>query len=88
MPKPTYADPADLIRRIRPGDRVTIRVPNGCGRDGVEWTERTGKAVICNAARDPNDLTVALNMGGRYGTPGVATVDNIVKACGLLAAAV
>ena len=69
----------NLIRRIKPNDRVTIRIPNGLGRNGVEWKEKTGRAVICNHLRDPNNLTVVLNMGGAYGTPGVACVENIVS---------
>ncbi len=76
----------DLLRSIRPGDRVTVLVPNGkridrpSGKIVQEWKEATGKAVICNHLRDPNNLTVALNMGGKYGTPGLATVENIVAA--------
>lgn len=62
-----------MLATIRPGDRVTILAPNGIGRDGVEWTERTGRAVIISPG------CVALNMGGRHGTPGVATADNVVK---------
>lgn len=62
-----------MVANIRPGDRVTILVPNGIGRDGQEWVERTGKAVICSGTH------AALNMGGRYGTPGVATPQNIVR---------
>ena len=62
-----------MVANIRPGDLVTILVPNGIGRNGVEYKERTGRAVICSGDH------VALNMGGRYGTPGVATVKNIVR---------
>tara|TARA_B100000614_G_scaffold262489_2_gene296242 strand:- start:5421 stop:5681 length:261 start_codon:yes stop_codon:yes gene_type:complete len=76
----TREEAANLIRRIEPNDRVTINVPNGRGRNGIEYKEKTGRAVICNHKRDPNNLTVALNMGGPHGTPGVATVENIVKA--------
>jgi hypothetical protein len=61
------------ISRIRPGDRVTILVPSGFGRNGQEYTEKTGRAVICSGDH------VALNMGGKYGTPGVATVENFVR---------
>jgi hypothetical protein len=61
-----------LIDLIRPGDRVTIRVSNGIGRNGIEWKEKTGTAVIVSPGH------VALNMGGRYGTPGVATEKNLV----------
>lgn len=62
-----------LLNSIRPGDRVTILVPAGMGRNGQEWTERSGRAVIVSPGH------VALNMGGQHGTPGVATVENIVS---------
>jgi hypothetical protein len=62
-----------MIDTIRHGDRVTILVPAGIGRDGQEWAEKSGKAVM----RGPYGWV--LNMGGRYGTPGVATEDNIVR---------
>lgn len=64
---------ADLIAQARPGDRVTIRIPNGIGRSGQEWKEATGRVVI----KSPG--TLALNMVGKFGRPGVATIDNIVK---------
>lgn len=63
---------AELLASIRPGDRVTILVPNGFGRNGQEWKEATGRAVIVSPGH------VALNMGGRFGTPGVATEENLV----------
>jgi type II secretory pathway component HofQ len=78
FPNATWHTPEALISRIKPGDRVTILVSNGVGRNGPEYKEATGKAVICNHLRDPENLTVALNMGGQYGTPGLATVQNIV----------
>ena len=62
-----------MVSNIRPGDRVTILVPNGIGRAGAEYVERTGRAVICSGTH------AALNMGGRYGRPGVATPENIVR---------
>jgi hypothetical protein len=64
---------AELTSTIKPGDRVTILVPNGIRPDGVEYKERTGRAVI----RGPAGWV--LNMGGRYGTPAVATIDNLVR---------
>ena len=64
---------AQLIAQARPGDRVTIRVPAGLGCNGVEWRERTGRVAI----KSPGHL--ALDMGGRHGTPGVATSENIVR---------
>ena len=62
-----------MVANIRVGDRVTILVPNGIGRNGQEYVERTGRAIICSGTH------VALNMGGKYGTPGVATPENIVR---------
>lgn len=56
---------AGVLDSIRRGDRVTI--VNRFGQ------ERTGKAVM----RGPHGWV--LNMGGRYGTPAVATEANIVK---------
>lgn len=58
---------------IKAGDKVTILVPNGMGRNGIEWKEATGRAVM------PGPAGWALNMGGRYGTPGVATPENTVR---------
>jgi predicted nucleic acid-binding Zn-ribbon protein len=66
-------DKLQLLKSIRPGDRVTILVPAGRGRNGQEWKESTGRAVIVSEGH------VALNMGGQHGTPGVATVENLVS---------
>lgn len=65
--------PNCLVNAIRPGYRVTILVPAGIGRNGMEYTPRTGRAVM----RGPAGWV--LNMGGRYGTPRVATESNVVK---------
>lgn len=62
-----------MINQIKPGSRVTILVPAGIGRNGREWTKKTGRAVM----RGPAGWV--LNMGGRYGTPGIASEENIVK---------
>ncbi len=62
-----------LVASIRPGDRVTIFVHAGIGRNGPEKREATGRAVICSGTH------AALNMGGRFGTPGVVTPENIVS---------
>jgi hypothetical protein len=59
-----------MVANIRVGDRVTILVPAGFGR---EWKEATGRAVICSGTH------ATLNMGGRYGTPAVATPENILR---------
>lgn len=50
---------------IQAGDRVTIRTPQG--------QKRTGRAVM----RGPGGWV--LNLGGRYGTPGIAAPENIVS---------
>jgi hypothetical protein len=62
-----------MLDTIRPGHKVTILVHKGIGRNGVEWRERTGRAVM------PGPAGWVLNMGGRYGTPAVATIDNLVR---------
>jgi hypothetical protein len=54
-----------VLDAIRPGDRVTIENP--------QKQERSGRAVM----RGPAGWV--LNMGGRYGTPGIATESNIVS---------
>lgn len=69
----TAARATELLQTIRPGDRVTILVPAGIGRSGVEYKPKTGKAVIVSPGY------VALNMGGRFGTPGVATAENLIS---------
>jgi len=63
-----------IVESLRAGDRVTILIPNGIGRNGQEWKEKTGRAVM----RGPAGWV--LNMGGRFGTPGVVTESNFVKA--------
>ena len=68
-----------MFDRIRFGSRVTIlvhagqRIDRATGRLVPEWKEATGRAVL----RGPAGWV--LNMGGRYGTPGIATPDNVVK---------
>lgn len=63
----------NLVNGIKVGDRVTILVPNGLGRNGPEFKEKTGRAVM----RGPAGWV--LNMGGPHGTPGVATEENTVR---------
>jgi hypothetical protein len=58
---------------IKHGDRVTILIPCGLGRNGQEYTPKTGKAVMHSS----NGGWV-LNMGGKYGTPGIADENNTV----------
>jgi hypothetical protein len=64
--------PEALVASIKHGDKVTILVPAGIGRDGQEWKEKTGRAVM----RGPAGWV--LNMGGPHGTPGIATEKNTV----------
>lgn len=63
----------ELLNSIKAGDKVTIHVPNGIGRNGQEWTAKTGTAVM----RGPAGWV--LNMGGKHGTPGIATEKNIIS---------
>lgn len=62
-----------ILAAIRPGDRVTILRPNGIGRNGVEYKEATGRAVM----RGPAGWV--LNMGGTHGTPAIASEENITR---------
>jgi hypothetical protein len=63
-----------LVNSIKHGDRVTILVPAGRGRDGQEWEQRTGRAVM----RSSNGGWV-INLGGAHGTPGLADDSNVVS---------
>jgi hypothetical protein len=86
--------PELLLQLVKPGSKVTINVPNGksierdaagksTGKIVQDWKESTGKAVIVTRQNYTGPIThVALNMGGRFGTPGVATVENIVAVGG------
>jgi hypothetical protein len=58
---------SNIYSSIRPGSRVTIVTPQG--------QFRTGKAVM----RGP--FGWVLNMGGRYGTPGIASESNTIEVC-------
>lgn len=64
----------NIIDLIEFGDRVTILSPNGIGRHGIEFAERTGTAVIRNGS-----YTWILNMGGKHGRPAVATSNIVVR---------
>lgn len=55
---------SNLMSVIRPGDRVTIRTPQG--------NEVTGKAVM----KGPSGWV--LNLGGPHGRPGIATEENTI----------
>jgi hypothetical protein len=62
-----------LIEQLKAGGHVTILVPNGIGRSGVEYRERTGRAVMRGLAG------WVLNMGGRYGRLAVAEDRNVPR---------
>jgi hypothetical protein len=68
---PKVANP-DILDAIKAGDKVTILVYAGRGRDGPEYKPKTGRAVM----RGPYGWV--LNMGGAHGTPGIATPENVV----------
>ena len=62
----------NLMDTIHPGSRVTILVPAGRNRDGTyDWKPRTGRAVMRSSYGG-----WVLNLGGRYGTPGLADETN------------
>jgi hypothetical protein len=65
--------PTSLLNSIRPGDRVKILIYAGLGRDGMEFTPKTGRAVM------KGTHGWILNMGGRYGTPAIADASNILE---------
>ena len=66
------------MNTIKPGTRLTILVPAGKslknGKIVQDYAERSGKVVMRSATGG-----WVLNMGGRYGTPGLADETNIVK---------
>jgi hypothetical protein len=65
---------------IRPGTRVTYYAPAGKGIDRAtgkvvqEWGLRRGKVVLNMGTH------LVVNLGGRYGTPGVVFPDKLVHA--------
>ena len=60
--------PSEAIQKVKVGDRITISTPQG--------QERIGRAVM---VRPDGDDHIVLNMGGKHGTPGIATRWNIIK---------
>lgn len=63
----------ETFANIKPRSLVTFRIPNGIGRGGVEYKEKSGRAVLCFASH------VVVNGGGRYGTPYVVNENNFVR---------
>lgn len=64
-----------LVKSIEPGDKVTALFPAGIGLKGPEYKERTGE--VNRLLIFPEH--VVINLGGKYGTPGVVDAKNIVK---------
>lgn len=60
----------ELFRSIKRNSRVSIKTPHG--------NIVRGKAVMYNKQYD----SWVLNLGGRYGTPGIASVKNVVAVDG------
>lgn len=56
------------FNQIRVGDRVTIATPHG--------NKRTGRVVMLGTHG------WVLNLGGKYGTPGIATAKNTLEVRG------
>jgi hypothetical protein len=67
MPKTT------LFESIHHGDKVSILVYAGRSSAGLEWKPKTGRAVMRGT------VGWILDMGGRYGTSGIATEENTVR---------
>ena len=65
-------EPPPILGMIKAGDRVTYKQYAGRGRNGPEWKEATGRAVM----RGPHGWV--LNIGGKHGTPAVVDETNIV----------
>ena len=59
--------------QIKPRSLVTFLIPNGIGKDGVEYKQKKGRAVM----RGPHGWVV--NGGGRYGTPFVVSSENFLN---------
>lgn len=72
--KNTQKKRSHTLADIRPGNRVTILVPAGIGRNGQEYKEATG----CVVMRSSHGGWV-LNMGGQYGRPGLVDERNFVR---------
>lgn len=68
----------DLLASIKKGDRVTVLVPNGIGRYGQEWKEQSGRCVFPPGCQS-GGTHATLNMGGQFGTPGIAAEQNLVR---------
>ncbi len=62
------------FQNLRPRQSVTFLIPNGIGRHGVEYKEKTGRVVITFSDR------VVVNGGGRHGVPYVVGAGNFLRA--------
>lgn len=59
-----------MFNQIQHGSRVTILTPHG--------SKLTGRATI----RNDRDGVWVINLGGKFGTPGIATPDNVIAVRG------
>ena len=78
MSNEIFVPVVELLASIKHGDRVTILIPNGIGREGQEWKEKTGRCVFA-PGHQSGGTHATLNMGGQHGTPGVADEFNLVR---------
>ena len=59
--------------QIKPRSKVTILIPNGIGRNGLEWKEKIVTVVM------KGQYGWVANGGGNHGKPYVITQDNFVR---------
>lgn len=58
---------------LKPRQTITFLIPNGIGRNGAEFKEKTGKIVMAF------DTHVVVDGGGGHGTPHVVNEKNFVR---------
>lgn len=63
----------NVFQNIKRGQRVKYLAPNGIGRNGVEYAVRSGKVVLNMGTH------LVVNLGGKYGRPGVVMPDKFVQ---------
>jgi len=64
--KPTF-------NNLRPGQHIAFLIPGGIGRNGREWSRKTGRVVMAFSTH------VVVNAGGRHGTPRVVSGENFLE---------
>lgn len=58
---------------LKPRQTITFLIPNGIGRNGVEYKEKTGKIAMAFNSH------VVVNGGGKHGTPYVVNGENFLR---------